>query len=224
MCVYGLSWLENRFVFSVHDLCDKYGTGEQIVKVCGVQHFKDPIICGSPEGLFLKQVKFGIGHSSSWIISQTCLNRHKSMLFNSFCAYNRTRNVYCLLMGQLIFNSWVFFCLFCWAPGFISLFNWGWLVIRVWRCFSWSVTSGFETVVIVKGSVLGGILSIPSVLSSWSVAVLFQIQSKLVILVQSGLQNWARGEQALLLNSLFSLAFSALGFLEVAGDERTILY
>lgn len=38
---------------------------ELIVRVCVVQHFKDPVIYGNPEGSILKQVKFGIGHSSS---------------------------------------------------------------------------------------------------------------------------------------------------------------
>lgn len=35
------------------------------MRVYGVQHFKDSIIYGKLEDLVLKQMKFGIGHSSS---------------------------------------------------------------------------------------------------------------------------------------------------------------
>lgn len=38
---------------------------EWIVRVCGVQRFKDSILYGKLEGLILKQMKFGIGRSSS---------------------------------------------------------------------------------------------------------------------------------------------------------------
>lgn len=90
------------------------------------------IIYGNQEG-FIKGMKLGISHLPSQIISHTCLTRHKFLLFSSFSCSNRTHNVYCIVMGEVIINSWIiFFIIICWASGFISMFNWEQLVIRVW--------------------------------------------------------------------------------------------
>lgn len=165
--------------------------------VCGVQSFKNSIP-GGLESWTPGQIRSAVGPSSPWVTQAQA----SSLLWQ-----NRTCNeVCCLPMGQLIFNPWVVFCLCCWAPALIALFNWEQLVLRAWLVTEVSL-QGFG-----RSSLQLGVLGLPGM----------------------GAQGWYKPMGAcravegkgtagvvLLFNLFFCSLFSNLGSLEVPGAEGT---